>query len=62
MIQFEPLIRRAQKGEHEATMEIVRIFTPLVKKHSRVNGFYSEDCMQDIMVCVLSAIRSFPLK
>ena len=61
MALLDPLLRKARDGDHDAIMEIMRTFTPLMKKHSRINGVYSEDCMQEILICVLLAIRRFPL-
>jgi len=59
MIPLELLLRMARSGDHDATMEIMRALMPLMKKHSNVHGVYSDDCMQEIQVHVLLAIRRF---
>ena len=62
MTPLEPLVRRARNGEPTAIMKIMRIYTPMMKRYSTIDGAYSEECMQEIRARVLHAILVYPME
>jgi hypothetical protein len=61
MIDTEKTIRRAQLGDTDATLDLLRLLRPLLIRHSTVNNKYDEDLMQYLVVRFLSATKSFKL-
>ncbi|GIO38519.1 MULTISPECIES: helix-turn-helix domain-containing protein [Paenibacillaceae] len=55
------LIQLAQKGDHEAEIELINRYEPLINKYARYNGIINEDCKQQMVLEFIMAIRRFDL-
>lgn len=53
------IIRKAVKGDTKSKFEIILIFENLIKKESRINGKYSEDCRDFIEDKLFDEIEKF---
>ena len=56
---FSELLRCAIDGDAEAEDEILRLYIPLINRHSVVDSVFDEDCRQYIMLRVAGQIRKF---
>jgi len=56
---FSELLRQAIDGEAEAVNEILRLYMPLINRHSVVDGVFDEDCRQYILLRVAEQIGKF---
>ena len=59
---FSELLRRAVDGEPEAVDKILRLYMPLINRHSVVDGVFDEDCRQYILLRVAGQIGGFVAK
>lgn len=58
---FKELIERAIDGDHLAMEELIEIYTPLLKFHSRNYGYIDDDCLQYLKLRVVMAIPKFKI-
>jgi len=56
---FTELLQQAILGDMDAINEILCIYEPLIKKHSKTNGVYDEDRCQHIMEKLVERIPKF---
>ena len=56
---FELCLRRAQAGDEDAMLELLRIYRPLLRRYSSVEHHFSEDLMQVLTLKFMTAVRSF---
>ncbi|MBQ9687037.1 MAG: helix-turn-helix domain-containing protein [Oscillospiraceae bacterium] len=59
--QFNYILKSAVAGSHEALEIILKMYEPLIHKHSMVNGKLDEDLRQYIMIHIALNISKFPL-
>lgn len=55
VIDIYELGKRAQKGEEDAMLEIIKFKTAMIKKYSYGN----EDCYQTIILKLISGIKNY---
>lgn len=58
-MDFRDLIIEAQKGNNEAMTEILEMYMPVINKHSFVDGQIDEDLRQEILLKIITNIKSF---
>lgn len=58
-MNFEMLLRQAQKGDKEAQEEIFRMYRPLLIKNSMDNNVFDEDLYQELSATLMNCIRKF---
>ena len=58
-MNFELLLRQAQKGDKEAQEEIFRMYRPLLIKNSMDNNVFDEDLYQELSATLMNCIRKF---
>ena len=58
-MNFEMLIRQAQKGDKEAQEEIFQMYRPLLIKNSMDNNVFDEDLYQELSATLMNCIRKF---
>lgn len=58
-MNFEMLLRQAQKGDKEAQKEIFRMYRPLLIKNSMDNNVFDEDLYQELSATLMNCIRKF---
>lgn len=51
------LINKAKTGDTEAMMQIVRRFTPLLKKHSSQLGY--DEAYSDLVMWIVTAVNRY---
>ena len=61
MGDIEKTIRKAQLGDSDATMKLLRLLSPLLVRYSIVNDEHDEDLMQYLIVRFLGATKNFKL-
>lgn len=59
MNEFEQLLRNAKQGKKEAKEELWNRYQPLVRKLSRVDGWYSEDLYQELSLVFFKSLERF---
>lgn len=58
-MNFEEVLFRAQMGDQEAILQILKMFRPLLIKNSLINGRFDEDLYQELSIEVLKGIRNY---
>ena len=58
-MNFEMLLRQAQKGNRESQEEIFRMYRPLLIKNSMDNNVFDEDLYQELSATLMNCIRKF---
>ncbi|MGN0482742.1 MAG: helix-turn-helix domain-containing protein [Lachnospiraceae bacterium] len=58
-MNFEEVLLRAQMGDQEAILQILKMFRPLLIKNSLINGRFDEDLYQELSIEVLKGIRNY---
>lgn len=58
-MNFEMLLRQAQKGDKEAQEEIFRMYRPLLIKNSMDNNVFDEDLYQELSATLINCIKKF---
>ena len=58
---FSQLIADAQSGNNEALTYLIEMFTPLIEKHSKINGLFDEDLKQIIVLQIVKKIKKFKI-
>ncbi len=58
-MNFEMLLRQAQKGDKEAREEIFRMYRPLLIKNSMDNNVFDEDLYQELSATLINCIKKF---
>ena len=57
--KFREILKAATAGSHEALEHIFELYSPLIDKHSRVNGKLDEDLRQEILIHIALNISKF---
>lgn len=57
--ELAEIIKKAVNGNKKAKFEIILIFENLIKKESRINGRYSEECRDFIEDKIFDEIEKF---
>ena len=60
-VSLAALLRRAVDGDHEAIMDMLELYRPLIDHHSRVYGHIDEDCRQYIIMQMIIYIAKFKI-
>ncbi|MDD5915903.1 MAG: helix-turn-helix domain-containing protein [Clostridiales bacterium] len=58
---FRSTLAQAVAGSHEALEEILKLYEPLIRKHSYLNGKQDDDLRQYLMIHIALSIHKFPL-
>ena len=58
---FRRVLEEAVHGNQDALELILRLYAPLIDKHSMINGELDEDLRQYIMIHIALNISRFPL-
>ncbi len=58
-MNFELLLRQAQKGDKTAQEEIFRMYRPLLIKNSMDNNVFDEDLYQELSATLMNCIKKF---
>lgn len=58
-MNFELLLKQAQKGDKEAQEEIFQMYRPLLIKNSMDNNVFDEDLYQELSATLMNCIRKF---
>lgn len=58
-MNFEMLLRQAQKGDKEAQEEIFQMYRPLLIKNSMDNNVFDEDLYQELSATLMNCIKKF---
>ncbi len=53
------VIQKAQNGDNDAMMELIRFLQPILVKRSTINGRRDDDLMQHLIVCAINATKDF---
>lgn len=59
--EFRMTLEAAVAGSHEALEEIMRLYEPLIRKYSYIDGKPDEDLRQYIMIHIALNIGKFPI-
>ncbi len=59
--EFKEMIKRAKNGDFNALEEILRLYEPMVNKHSYLLGKIDEDLKQYIMIHIVTNMKGFEL-
>lgn len=59
MSNFLELLRKAQYGDQGAAMDIISLYSGLLQKYSKINGFYDEDLYHLLIQTILDSIQRF---
>ena len=59
MKNFKELILKAQRGDHNAQEELLKMYRPLLIKESVIDGVYDEDLYQELCYRFLVCIERF---
>ncbi|AFS77121.1 hypothetical protein Curi_c00390 [Gottschalkia acidurici 9a] len=57
--KLEKLVVKAQQGDGVAMSTLISMFYPLIRKNSYINGELNEDCVQELTIRLIIAIRRF---
>ena len=60
-MNFEMLLRQAQKGDKESQEEIFRMYRPLLIKNSMDNNVFDEDLYQELSATLIQCIMKFKI-
>lgn len=60
-MSFKDLVIEAQKGNDEAMTEIIKMYMPVVNKHSYIDGEIDEDLRQEIILKIITNIGKFKI-
>lgn len=52
----------AKNGETSAVAKIIQRFDPLIRKVSRKNGVFDEDCYQECVTALITSIEKFEIR
>lgn len=58
-MNYELLLRQAQKGDKEAQEEIFQMYRPLLIKNSMDNNVFDEDLYQELSATLMNCIMKF---
>lgn len=58
-MNFEMLLRQAQKGDKESQEEIFQMYRPLLIKNSMDNNVFDEDLYQELSATLINCIKKF---
>ena len=58
-MNFELLLRQAQKVDKTAQEEIFRMYRPLLIKNSMDNNVFDEDLYQELSATLMNCIKKF---
>ena len=58
---FREMLSQAVAGSHEALEELLKLYEPLIRKHSYLNGKQDDDLRQYLMIHIALSINKFPL-
>lgn len=59
--EFRSTLQAAVGGSHEALEEILRLYEPLIRKYSYIDGKSDEDLRQYILIHIALNIGKFPI-
>ena len=59
--EFRLTLQAAISGSHEALEQLLELYTPLIAKHSRVEGKIDEDLRQYILMHIALNISKFTI-
>lgn len=59
--EFHNVLTGAIAGSHEDVEQILKLYMPLIDKHSYVNGRLDEDLKQYLMIHIALQIGKFPI-
>ncbi len=59
--EFKGMIHRAKNGDFNALEKILRLYEPMINKHSYILGKMDEDLKQYILLRVVTDIKRFKL-
>ena len=59
--EFRVTLEAAVAGSHESLEEIMRLYEPLIRKYSCIDGKLDEDLRQYIMIHIALNIGKFPI-
>lgn len=59
--EFRATLEAAVAGSHEALEEIMRLYEPLIRKYSYIDGKPDEDLRQYIMIHIALNIGKVPI-
>ena len=60
-MNFVDLLQSAKMGDEAATVELLRLYEPLLMKAAIVNDMFDEDLYQELRMVILQCIRTFPI-
>ena len=58
---FEKLLRKAINGDTDAMSEIIKMYMPLINKHSVQNRVIDEDLRQYIIIHIVKSIPKYKI-
>ena len=58
---FEKLLRNAINGDTDAMSEIIKMYMPLINKHSDQNRVIDEDLRQYIIIHIVKSIPKYKI-
>jgi DNA-directed RNA polymerase specialized sigma24 family protein len=59
MDSFEEMVKYAQLGDRNAIEQLLLLYEPLIKRHSRIDGKADEDLQQFILLRILINLKFF---
>ena len=60
-MNFEELLRKAQKGDVKALEEVFMMYRPLLIKNSMDNNVFDEDLYQELSATLIQCIIKFKI-
>jgi hypothetical protein len=58
-MRFEEILLQAKQGDKKKIEEILRVFQPMLIRHSLVNGRFDEDLYHELVIETLRCIHYF---
>lgn len=60
-MNFVELLQSAKAGNEAASVELLKLYDPMLIKAAVVNGVFDEDLYQELRMTLLHCIRMFPI-
>lgn len=57
--EIKKVVEMAQEGDQKSLEMLLKLFSPLIVKHSCIEGEFNEDCFQELSIRLINCIGKF---